>query len=461
MQAKLFMIPWIIPLVVAQRVPAPTNAAPSTQALTNDLLVDAHQRHFYEMLRRQQQINDALLLNNALLHPHIPQLHIPTNPADQLIPPAPLFNPFIQQTAQGSTSKLGTYGKEEPSEAEKKEEGEKEVKEAEVEAPEEKEGTVEAPHRVAEAPKKTLAGVKTVSIQRKGEVAPNEEVVTTTAVLSEEDLEVVQLFKKLNLSKAETKSIVEHVEQVVREELTKKLKEAETSTTTTTTTTAAPTRTTTASATITPTDWPEEVTTTTSPIPLMRVRSEENLILQRNNLKHHPIKLQRKKLPDVLESEEVSQGSIKTSLTHLPIIVANEEEDASTQKATLHKRILIASQDREKESDRDLLVDFATGAPLDLTDIDAPKQRSDPTVVVSTLPTPSPTTTTTIPVRPMPQSLPPRQTQHEVTNFERLATDYRRRLEHTGDINKILQKISENAYISLVERGGSRKLFGI
>ncbi|EFP04429.1 hypothetical protein CRE_25716 [Caenorhabditis remanei] len=483
MQAKLFMIPWLIDLVLAQRVvPPPHNPAPSAQVLTNDLLVDAHRRHFLEMLRRQQQINDALLLNNALLHPHpLPPLHIPTNPTEPLLPPAPsLFNPFAPQTAnQGSTSKLGTYGKDEELETKPDEVAAPESEKDET--PSEKDGTVEAPART-DIVKKTLAGVKTVSIQKKGNVAADaivgiveseiHPIPSTTTTISPEDLEVVQLFKKLNLSKEETKSIVERVEQVVREKLmSKKLEE-------TTTTTEAPTTvtesTTVVLTTTTPQTTTETLTTTdlvteefleeeeedysqatTSAPPQMHIRSEENnlVLLQRNNLKHHPIKLQEKKIQEPLESEEISQGSIKTSLTHLPIFVANEEEDVATQnqKASLHKRILIASQDREKENDRDLLVDFATGAPLDLTEPEVTKSRSAVTDQYSTLP-PIPMTS-----RPV---APPRLNYHERTDFERLASDYRRRLEHTGDINKILQKISENAYISLVERGGRRKLFG-
>ncbi|CCD65379.1 Mucin-5AC [Caenorhabditis elegans] len=468
MQAKLFMIPWLIELVISQRAPSPPNPTPSAQVLTNDLLVDAHRRHFLDMLRRQQQINDALLLNNALLHPHpLPPLHIPANPAIQELnlPPAPpLFNPFIpaQVANQGPTSKLGTYGKDD--EPEKKSE---ELKET----PEEKEGTVGAPVRT-DLVKKTLAGVKTVSIQKKGDVTGEtlttmEVVAPTTSTISPEDLEVVQLFKKLNLSKEETKSIVERVEQVVREKLMSKMDTSSTTTEVTTVVTTPSTTTTTTSTTQAPTTTTKEFieeeieeedysVATTAPPPQMHIRSEENLILQRNNLKHHPIKLQEKKLPESLESEEISQGSIKTSLTHLPIFVANEEEDVASlnPKSALHKRILIASQDREKESDRDLLVDFATGAPLDLSEPDVTKSKYEASPVATSPATLAPAQVTTRPVAP------PRLNYHERTDFERLASDYRRRLENTGDINKILQKISENAYISLVERGGRRRLFG-
>ncbi|UMM21125.1 hypothetical protein L5515_002941 [Caenorhabditis briggsae] len=482
MQAKLFMIPWLIELVYSQRIVPPATNPAAPPVLTNDLLVDAHRRHFLEMLRRQQQINDALLLNNALLHP-LPPLHIPTNPTEPLLPPAPqLFNPFAPATSQGSTSKLGTYGKEE--EPEKKETDE-------VNSSVEKDGTVESPQRT-DVVKKTLAGVKTVSIQKKASVASDSVVESdirpippTTTTISPEDLEVVQLFKKLNLSKEETKSIVERVEQVVREKLMSKKLEQETTTTTeattttsTTTTTKAPTTTTTLETTTSTTEAPvtttepsvvteeyveeeDYVSPTSSPPPQMHIRSGETInnlvLLQRNNLKHHPIRIQEKKIPEPLESEEISQGSVKTSLTHLPIFVANEEEengDAQSLKSSLHKRILIASKDREKENEKDLLVDFATGAPLDLTDVEV-KTKNPEALPAATSPVYS--TLPTVTSRPV---APPRLNYHERTDFERLASDYQRRLEHTGDINKILQKISENAYISLVERGGRRRLFG-
>ncbi|CAL2035168.1 unnamed protein product [Caenorhabditis brenneri] len=467
MLAKLFMIPWLIGVVVSQR-PAANPQPP--QVLTNDLLADAHRRHFLEMIRRQQQINDALLLNNALLHPHpLPQLHIASNPSEPLLPP-PLFNPFIPAQApnHGSTSKLGSYGKEE--DAEKKSDASK--------TSEEKEGTIEAPQRT-DIVKKTLAGVKTVSIQKKDlevetvKIIEEEVQTTTTTTISPEDLEVVQLFKKLNLSKEETKSIVERVEQVVREKLeSKKLEESKNevpSSTTTLSTTEPSTTTTVPTTTETTTETPIPVENsefaeedypvpTTSETPQMHIRNDQNIVLHRNNLKHHPIRIQEKKIQEALESEEVSQGSIKTSLTHLPIFVTNEEEDvtAQNQKSSLHKRLLIASPDPDKENDRDLLVDFATGAPLDLTDAEVPKPKFETLpVAVSTVYTTPPAAQVT--VRPV---APPRLNYHERTDFERLASDYRRRLENTGDINKILQKISENAYISLVERGGRRKLFG-
>lgn len=108
------------------------------------------------------------------------------------------------------------------------EEGEKDQKDQED--AEEKEGTVEAPSR-ADTAKKSLAGVKTVSIQRKGEV--------------EDDSEVVRLLKKLSLSKEEQNGIVKHMEQLVREELLRKLTEVEAKKekVETTTTTEAPTTT--------------------------------------------------------------------------------------------------------------------------------------------------------------------------------------------------------------------------
>uniref|UniRef100_A0A1I7UJT7 Uncharacterized protein n=1 Tax=Caenorhabditis tropicalis TaxID=1561998 RepID=A0A1I7UJT7_9PELO len=478
MQAKLFMIPWLIELVLSQRV-VPSqqpNSPTSAQVLTNDMLVDAHRRHFLEMIRRQQQINDALLLNNALLHPHpLPPL-IPSNPtvpSNPTLLPAALFNPFAPApAAQGSTSKLGTYGKDE--EIDKKSDETTETPKTAVE----KDGTVESPQRT-DIVKKTLAGVKTVSIHKQGDVEADtlkmiESEVQQTTTISPEDLEVVQLFKKLNLSKEETKSIVERVEQVVREKLMNKKMEEEkkekeemvellTTRIVATTTTESPSTTeTTKSSTFLATteefieDEEEDYVATTSTPPQMHIRNEENLVLQRNNLKHHPIKIQEKKIPGPLESDEVSQGSIKTSLTHLPIFVANEEEDVALQnpKSSLHKRILIASQDREKDSDKDLLVDFATGAPLDLTDSEVTKSKLIPVATSAVYSTLSPVQVTNQPVAP------PRLNYHERTDFERLASDYRRRLEHTGDINTILQKISENAYISLVERGGRRKLFG-
>uniref|UniRef100_A0A8R1E3C3 Uncharacterized protein n=1 Tax=Caenorhabditis japonica TaxID=281687 RepID=A0A8R1E3C3_CAEJA len=411
MQAKLFMIPWLFVFARAQRV---TNAvvSPPAQTLTNDLLVNAHHRHFYEMIRRQQQINDALLLNNALLHPHIPQLPIPAN--DPILTHPPLFNPFVPQTqSEGSTSKLGTYGRADSDETTQKKlapSAKTEEKPYHNENPDEKEGTVEAPYREADFVKKSLAGVKTVSIQRKGEVA--------TSTLSPEDLEVVQLFKKLNLSKEETKSIVEKVEQVVREKVIQKFKQENATSTTTTTVQPSTTPVTITTTTITTTTKPsttvedlieelEEMSTTSHKPPKLHVRTEENLILQRHNLKHHPIKIQSKKLPEIVipiqSSEEISQGSIKTSLTHLPIIVANEEEDV-----TMPKRILIASQNPKKENDRDLLVDFATGAPLELTEPEVPKINSAATTVItSTLP---PVTGTFLPV------LPPRQTHPRYNN---------------------------------------------
>lgn len=38
-----------------------------------------------------------------------------------------------------------------------------------------------------------------------------------------------------------------------------------------------------------------------------------------------------------------------------------------------------------------------------------------------------------------------------MTEFERLASDYRQRLSNTGDINRLLRSLYENAYISLSE----------
>lgn len=115
------------------------------------------------------------------------------------------------------------------------------------------------------------------------------------------------------------------------------------------------------------------------------------MTLLRNNLKLHPIKLSPEKL-DELEEEDASQGSIKTSLTHLPIIVANEEEDVTQRVATLHKRIQ-GTPSVPQEPSRDVLVDFATGAPLDLTEgLVTRRKTSEPLEVHTT--TTRPTTVT-------------------------------------------------------------------
>lgn len=105
--------------------------------------------------------------------------------------------------------------------------------------------------------------MKTVSIQKKGDVTGEtlttmEVVAPTTSTISPEDLEVVQLFKKLNLSKEETKSIVERVEQVVREKLMSKMDTSSTTTEVTTVVTTPSTTTTTTSTTQAPTTTTKE-----------------------------------------------------------------------------------------------------------------------------------------------------------------------------------------------------------
>ncbi|CAB3403641.1 unnamed protein product [Caenorhabditis bovis] len=447
MQAKLFMIPWIIGLGVRAQSP---NLA---QGLITDPIVDAHHRNFVEMLRRQQQINDALLRNNGLFQP-IPLAHAP----DGLLRPQLPQNPFnlftppnLQLSAQGSTSKLGSYDKIE-----------------------EKEGTVKVPSTSDEI-RKAISESKTVVLKQTNTTAETTTTTTETPstttkiavtpttsptviqsnemkILTKEDAEVLELFKKLNLSKEETKSIVEHVEQVVREELAKKLKEAEMlkehptiQGTTASSTTSGPTTTTATTSTTTTTT--PVATTTTSPklirMPKHRLRTEETVIVPKHEVKHHP----KKKETFILdESDEALAGSIKTSLTHLPVAVVNDEEEREKihAEASLHKRVVIPAPNDDNE-DRDLLVDFVTGAPLDLNERQEKENREFlPVTVQSTSPPGIPSTLPTLPSK-----LPPRHPQHVMTNFERLASDYRRRLENTGDINKILQKISENAYISL------------
>ncbi|CAI5443965.1 unnamed protein product [Caenorhabditis angaria] len=395
MQAKLFMIPWIFAVFgEAQR-----------DVLTGgpDLLVDAHHRHFHEMLRRQQAINDALLLNNALHLTH-PQF-VAQLPQIPPAPPATLFNPNPFQLGNlepaSQSSAKGSYGPAAPQEL---------------------------------ARKTNLAGVKTVHIVKKEE--EEEDTVTPTTVpptstVPPSDLEMSELFKKLNLTQEETKNIVEHVENLVRLELAKKLREAETSTT------VVPVGSTVATATATV---PPETTTVLSTTTAVEVMTTSKPKLRLRTLpKHHPIK----------KEPALPNGAIKTSLTHLPIFVgANIEDDANTngfEKKQQH--ILIAAN---QESDKDLLVDFATGSPLELNE-----QESLELLPMAAEPISSSSTTTTLaPQTLKPTTVLPRHPNHIPTNFERLASDYRQRLDGTGDLSNIFSKISRNAHISLASARG-------
>ncbi|CAD6197564.1 unnamed protein product [Caenorhabditis auriculariae] len=446
------------------------------------------QRTFYELIQRQQQLNNAILLNNALLHNsmatalHREQLPIPLTPPEALIPPlapnpaANLFVPFNQQR-----QKLEIFEKLPPA---------KDLTPPTTVPPPLRDATTTDKPTVAEA-----EGV--VSGESEEEEVLEEPLVTTvsneTSQESSSRQEVSKILGKLNVSREDAQSIVDRLQELVLEQLEKKLGEVRrtpapiTTSTTTTTVTNIPTTTTTTA--------PSEPPTTASPLSsaeeefraaLASLSSETDVptsssaegtrvVVNRHNIKLHPVSR-------VAPEQDEGWGAIKTSKTHLPIVDtaeethnavapvqvapvvaaavttvrAGEKEKKNEHKTLLKKRISVAVQ-KDKDLDDDLLVDFATGAPLDLNEANnvLTTTRSRPRIPAKQI---LPTAATE---RPAPSGknrsaaiLPARHRIHEMTQFEKLATDYRRRLENTGDVNKILQKIYENAYISLVERRG-------
>ncbi|KAF8358817.1 hypothetical protein PRIPAC_93812, partial [Pristionchus pacificus] len=132
-----------------------------------------------------------------------------------------------------------------------------------------------------------------------------------------------------------------------------------------------------------------------------------------------------------------------------------------------------------------------TGAPLDLTDvyeddedgglvdIDSTQRRREQFRAISTRspfslrttarPFHDETTTVTLssssfpfePINLETVTTPPyrngRYGQHRATKFEVLASDYRSRLRETGDLGHILKRLSQNAYIALIESDGGNK----
>ncbi|GMS89199.1 hypothetical protein PENTCL1PPCAC_11374, partial [Pristionchus entomophagus] len=132
----------------------------------------------------------------------------------------------------------------------------------------------------------------------------------------------------------------------------------------------------------------------------------------------------------------------------------------------------------------------ATGAPLDLTDVyedeeegglvdlDINQRRREQLRAIGTVSPFSLRTTarlfheeTTTSIPPSPPSIDPlnletfttppfrngRQ-QHRATKFEVLASDYRSRLGEAGDLGHILKRLSQNAYIALIESDGGKRI---
>ncbi|GMT19001.1 hypothetical protein PFISCL1PPCAC_10298, partial [Pristionchus fissidentatus] len=105
---------------------------------------------------------------------------------------------------------------------------------------------------------------------------------------------------------------------------------------------------------------------------------------------------------------------------------------------------------------REQLKAIATPSPFNIRTTSSRPFHDEPTRETSTL-TPDP-----VPVNLETVTTPPyrngRQGHHRATKFELLASDYRSRLGEAGDLGHILKRLSQNAYIALIETdGGSRR----
>ncbi|KAK6741529.1 hypothetical protein RB195_009409 [Necator americanus] len=373
---KLFIIPWI--WARAQNVQSNPAAVAPPPTAPNAQFVDIP---FYQFLQRQNQINNAILLNNAMLAnsltaipPNEHQMQIANTlqfPNAAVALPAnhaalfPNFQPKLAAVPTAGLNRLGIYDvlnrpvKFEPmsnmlvpaqvssstttqapptkkttvlpeSEGSNKEE---------IQEPDPIPIGVSEPDditkkvidlSVASRQKATTRTTEIPSLTELIEEIGEENLITTTTekaidVISTKKPkpDVYNILKTLNLTDEETNDLVSHVEKVVREELVRKLSEARIIDRTTTTEKLATTVPTT-----------EAVTTTAESeefeepikIPLRRTKPEKELLFYipqkkpKAEIKHHPQRLSAEERPEFVEAE------ILTSQMHLPIQEKIEDE---------------------------------------------------------------------------------------------------------------------------------------
>uniref|UniRef100_A0A7I4YDE2 Mucin-5AC n=1 Tax=Haemonchus contortus TaxID=6289 RepID=A0A7I4YDE2_HAECO len=271
---KLFIIPWIVlgSMVAAQ------NQASGPVAGSNPQFVDTT---FYQFLQRQNQINNAILLNNAMLanslgavtkehqlrlpnampfpSANLHQSGLPTSPTlfqnfPQPIPAVPAtgiydvlshglpVNPVLVPTptsspAPSTTSSTTTTTADPPRKSEGKSMGKapdasKEDFTSENDSSENRERSKKMNDGAVVVDEESASTSRTSSLREFVEEIDDETYDTTTkkahhstTTTARPRQEVYNLLKTLNLTEEETINLVSHVEKVVREELVKKLAE--------------------------------------------------------------------------------------------------------------------------------------------------------------------------------------------------------------------------------------------
>ncbi|VDL69721.1 unnamed protein product [Nippostrongylus brasiliensis] len=484
---KLFIIPWLLLETTKAQ-----NSNPNSQFVDNS---------FYQFLQRQNEINNAILLSNAMLAnslgavPGEQQIRLPSAipfPATGLhanLPPnPPLFQNFPQTIPPVPTAglhRLDIY----------------DVLSSGI-----KGGPV--------------VGAALIPIpDSPGEVVVDkieEEVVSTTTVKAIEITpttkpreDVYNLLKTLNLTEEETNELVSHVEKVVREEVVKKLVESrlhsqQTSTPPVDGYVKKPVKSYTSTGVIVEATTAAESAETTADqitIPLRRTKPEKELLLYlprkkpKAEIKHHPQRIDDRS--DEVPTDFV-EAEILTSQMHLPVKDDEKSDDESPaavdelyftngrvevvttpvtttsttttttpypRRPAAHIRVGMGVNGTAERTtsrprvilgdDVDLLgIPIITGAPLDI------EAEASQLVAYRTRnlqrPPPPPLLPPPIPVPP--QTPRAKNIVHPKTPFERLAVDYKERLTGAGDMDKILKTLYSNAYIALVDAKEARNV---
>lgn len=361
---KLFIIPWVM-----------LSSSVHSQNAPNPQFVDIP---FYQFLQRQNQINNAILLNNAMLanslgavpnehrlripnaipfHAGSLQTSLPSNPAlfqnfPQTVPAVPAtglnrlgiydvlnrgLDPMnaalvpTQSTTTTTTASTTSTSRDERLPTSSKE---GDIKEPDTPVQAEPLRKVNLPTLRQDGSSQTSASSLSELIEEIGE----EPLVATTAKVKQGASaakprpDVYKLLRTLNLTEEETNDLVNHVEKVVREELVKKLSEAkliaENSTQAgrpnTTAKSLSSTESTVEAVTAEESRSGDRIT-----IPLKRTKPEKHLLLYiprkktDTEIKHHPQRIDDKSAEDRTDFVE---AEILTSQMHLPIEERYDDE---------------------------------------------------------------------------------------------------------------------------------------